>query len=120
MSDVDPRGTRVIVAEDDVLMRAGLAGVLEEGGYEVVGEAGDGSTLMRLVRECRPDLTVVDIRMPPDHRTEGLEAARAIREEFPETAILLLSAHVEVAQAMTLLAKRPRQRLLAQESDRRR
>ncbi len=104
MSDVDPRGTRVIVAEDDVLMRAGLAGVLEEGGYEVVGEAGDGSTLMRLVRECRPDLTVVDIRMPPDHRTEGLEAARAIREEFPETAILLLSAHVEVAQAMTLLA----------------
>ena len=62
-------------------MRAGLAGVLEDGGYEVVGEAGDASTLMQLVREYRPDLTVVDVRMPAAHRTEGLEAARAIREE---------------------------------------
>ena len=98
------RATRVIVAEDDVLMREGLARVLQEGGYEVVAQAGDGSELMRLVREHRPDLAVIDIRMPPAHRTEGLEAARSIREEFPETAILLLSAHVEVTQAMTLLA----------------
>jgi DNA-binding NarL/FixJ family response regulator len=96
--------TRVVVAEDDVLMREGLAGLLEQSGYEVVGQAGDGSELMRLVRERRPDLAVVDIRMPPDHRTEGLDAARAIREEFPETAILILSAYVEVAHAMTLLA----------------
>ena len=85
-------------------MREGLASLLERGGYEVVGQAGDGSELMRLVRELRPDLAVVDIRMPPDHRTEGLEAARMIREEFPDTAILILSAHVEVTEAMTLLA----------------
>lgn len=98
------RVTRVVVAEDDVLMREGLASLLERGGYEVVGQAGDGSELMRLVRELRPDLAVVDIRMPPDHRTEGLEAARMIREEFPGTAILILSAHVEVSEAMTLLA----------------
>ena len=78
--------------------------MLQEGGYEVVAQAGDGSELMQLVREHRPDLAVIDIRMPPAHRTEGLEAARSIREEFPETAILLLSAHVEVTQAMTLLA----------------
>jgi serine/threonine-protein kinase PknK len=98
------RVTRVVVAEDDVLMREGLAGLLERGGYEVVGQAGDGSQLMQLVRELQPDLAVVDIRMPPDHRTEGLDAARAIREEFPDTAILILSAHVEVNEAMTLLA----------------
>jgi DNA-binding NarL/FixJ family response regulator len=96
--------TRVVVAEDDVLMREGLAGLLEQGGYEVVGQAGDGSELVRLVRERRPDLAVVDIRMPPAHRTEGLDAARAIRDEFPDTAILILSAYVEVAHAMTLLA----------------
>jgi len=104
VTEVDQRGTRVVVAEDDVLMREGLAGLLERGGYQIVGQAGDGSELMRLVRECRPDLAVIDIRMPPAHRAEGLEAARLIRDEFPETAILLLSAHVEVAQAMTLLA----------------
>ena len=104
MTDVDPRGTRVIVADDDVLMREGLASLLERSGYEVVGQAGDGSELMRLVREQQPGFAVVDIRMPPSHRTEGLEAARVIREEFPETALLILSAHVEVEHAMTLLA----------------
>ena len=104
MTDVDPRSTRVIVADDDVLMREGLASLLERGGYEVVGQAGDGSELMRLVGEQQPALAVVDIRMPPDHRTEGLEAAQAIREQFPETALLILSAHVEVEHAMTLLA----------------
>ena len=104
MTDVDLRGTRVILADDDVLMREGLASLLERGGYEVVGQAGDGSELMRLVGEQQPALAVVDIRMPPDHRTEGLEAAQAIREQFPETALLILSAHVEVEHAMTLLA----------------
>ena len=104
MSGVDPVGTRVIVADDDVLMREGLASLLDRGGYEVVGQAGDGSELMRLVREQEPDLVVVDIRMPPNHRTEGLEAAQLIRDEFPETALLILSAHVEVEHAMTLLA----------------
>lgn len=104
MAEIDLASTRIVVAEDDVLMREGIAGLLERGGYEVVGQARDGSELMQLVREHRPDLAVVDIRMPPAHRTEGLDAARAIREEFPQTAILLLSAHVAVAQAMTLLA----------------
>ncbi|MBO0692564.1 MAG: response regulator transcription factor [Acidimicrobiaceae bacterium] len=85
-------------------MREGLASLLEAASYDVVGQAGDGPALMRLVREFRPDLAVVDIRMPPDHQTEGLDAARVIRGEFPETAILILSAHVEVEHAMTLLA----------------
>src|SRR4051794_41545753 len=85
-------------------MREGLASLLERGGYDVVGQAGDGSELMRLVGEQQPALAVVDIRMPPAHRTEGLEAAQAIREQFPETALLILSAHVEVEHAMTLLA----------------
>ena len=104
MTGVDSDSTRVIVADDDVLMREGIASVLERGGYEVVGQAGDGSELMRLVSEHQPDLAVVDIRMPPAHRTEGLEAAQAIREQFPDTALLILSAHVEVEHAMTLLA----------------
>ena len=97
-------GTRVVIAEDDVLLREGVASVLERSGYEVVGQAGDGVEFLTLVRAHRPDLVVLDIRMPPAHRTEGLEAARAVRREFPGTAILLLSAHVEVEQAMELLA----------------
>ena len=84
-------------------MREGLASLLEQGGYEVVGQAGDGSELMQLVREREPGLAIVDIRRPPTHTTEGLDAAREIREEFPEMGILILSAHVEVAHAMTLL-----------------
>lgn len=94
----------MIVADDDVLLRAGLTTVLEGAGFEVVGEAGDGTQLVELVRDLRPDLAIVDIRMPPSHSTEGLEAAGTIREELPDTAILILSAHVEVAHAMTLLA----------------
>ena len=92
------------MAEDDVLLRAGLTTVLEGAGFEVVGQAGDGTQLVELVRELRPDLAIVDIRMPPSHSTEGLEAAGTIREELPDTAILILSAHVEIAHAMTLLA----------------
>ncbi len=95
--------TRVAVAEDDVLMREGLASLLERGGYEVVGQAGDGSELLEIVRAAEPDLVIVDIRMPPSHSTEGLDAAATIRGEFPEIAILILSAHVEVVHAMTLL-----------------
>ena len=97
-------GRRVIVADDDVLLREGLASLLERVGYQLVGQAGDGSELLRLVREHRPDLVIVDIRMPPTRTTEGLEAAALIREELPETAILILSAHAEIAHAMTLLA----------------
>ena len=96
--------TRVALAEDDVLLREGIASLLERSGFEVVGQAGDATQLIALVREHRPDLVVVDIRMPPDYSTEGLEAARVIREEFPETAVLVLSAHVQVEHAMDLLA----------------
>ena len=95
---------RVVVAEDDVLLREGLASLLERSGYEVAGQAGDGTQLLTLVRETGPDLVVADIRMPPTHTTEGLEAAQAIRQELPETAILMLSAYVEVQHAMELLA----------------
>jgi DNA-binding NarL/FixJ family response regulator len=94
----------VIVAEDDVLLREGLASLLERSGHDVVAQAGDGSELVELVHEHQPELVLVDIRMPPSHTTEGLEAARRIREEFPEIGILVLSAHVEVEHAMELLA----------------
>jgi serine/threonine-protein kinase PknK len=97
-------GRRVVVADDDVLLREGVASLIERTGYQVVGQAGDGSELLSLVREHRPDLVIVDIRMPPTRSTEGLEAAAVIRDELPETAILILSAHVEIAHAMTLLA----------------
>jgi DNA-binding NarL/FixJ family response regulator len=95
---------RVVLAEDDVLLREGLASLLERSGYEVAGQAGDGAQLLTLARETGPDLVVADIRMPPTHTTEGLEAAQAIRQELPETGILMLSAYVEVQHAMELLA----------------
>jgi DNA-binding NarL/FixJ family response regulator len=95
---------RVALADDDVLLREGLLRLLEGSGFEVVGQAGDASGLLALVREHEPDVAIVDIRMPPEHETEGLDAARVIRDELPETGILVLSAHVEVEQAMELLA----------------
>lgn len=95
---------RVALAEDDVLLREGMASLLERSGFEVVGQCGDAAGLVALVRDHEPDLVVVDIRMPPTHSTEGLEAAGVIRTEFPGTAVLVLSAHVEVEQAMDLLA----------------
>ncbi|WP_433431832.1 response regulator [Nonomuraea sp. CA-141351] len=103
-ADMNGSPTRVALADDDVLLREGLASLLTSSGFEVVGQAGDAPGLLALVREQRPGLVIVDIRMPPGHATEGLEAARVIREESPETGILLLSAHVEVEQAMELLA----------------
>jgi DNA-binding NarL/FixJ family response regulator len=94
----------VVLAEDDVLLREGLASLLERSGYDVVGQCGTAQELLALAREHRPDLAIVDIRMPPKHATEGLDAARVIREELPQTAILVLSAHIEVEHAMDLLA----------------
>jgi DNA-binding NarL/FixJ family response regulator len=96
--------TRVVVADDDVLLREGLAGLLERSGFDVVGMCGTASELVALVRELRPDLAIVDIRMPPTHTTEGLDAASSIREEFPDTAIVVLTAHVQVERATDLLA----------------
>jgi DNA-binding NarL/FixJ family response regulator len=95
---------RIALADDDVLLREGLASLLEGAGFQIIGQAGDASELLTLVREHEPELVIVDIRMPPDHMTEGLEAARVIRDEFPEAGILVLSAHVEVDHAMELLA----------------
>jgi DNA-binding NarL/FixJ family response regulator len=93
----------VIVADDDVLLREGLASLLDRSGFEVVGQAGDAEELMPLVRELLPELVLVDIRMPPTNTTEGLDAAKVIREELPQIGILVLSAHVEVEHAMELL-----------------
>jgi DNA-binding NarL/FixJ family response regulator len=98
-----PRRT-VVIADDDLLLREGLASLLTQAGYTVVGQAGNAPDLLSLVRERRPDLAIVDIRMPPDHATEGLRAAQAIREELPEIAILVLSAYAEVTHATALLA----------------
>jgi DNA-binding NarL/FixJ family response regulator len=97
-------GLRVVLAEDDVLLREGLASLLERSGFQVVGQAGDATRLLALVADQTPELVVVDIRMPPTHTAEGLEAARQIRRDRPETGILVLSAHVEVDHAMELLA----------------
>jgi DNA-binding NarL/FixJ family response regulator len=96
--------TRVVLADDDVLLREGMASLLDRSGFDVVGQASDGVELLALVRSTTPDVAIVDIRMPPAHATEGLDAARVIRQELPDTAIIVLSAHVEVDQAMELLA----------------
>jgi len=95
---------QVVVADDDVLLREGLASLLDRSGFEVVGQAADATELLALVRDRKPQLVVVDIRMPPTHTTEGLDAARVIRAELPDTGILVLSAHVEVEHAIELLA----------------
>jgi DNA-binding NarL/FixJ family response regulator len=97
-------GLRVVVAEDDVLLREGIASLLERSGLQVLGQVGDGAELLEVVRQTRPDVVVVDVRMPPTHTTEGLQAAREIRQELPETAILVLSAYADVEQAMELLS----------------
>jgi len=94
---------RVIVAEDSVLLREGIVRLLEEAGFEVVGQAGDGEDLMRKARAHKPDLAIIDIRMPPTHTDEGLRAARTIREELPDTGVLVLSQYIEEGYALELL-----------------
>jgi DNA-binding NarL/FixJ family response regulator len=95
---------RVVLADDDLLLREGLAILLGRSGFDVVGQANDGCNLLEVVRATTPELVVTDIRMPPTYTTEGIDAARVIREELPEIAILVLSAHVDVEHAMELLA----------------
>lgn len=94
---------RVVIGDDAVLFREGLARVLEDAGFYVAGRAGDGDELLALVAEFRPTVAIADIRMPPTHTTEGLEAARRIRTDQPEVGVLLLSQHVETHHAMELL-----------------
>jgi DNA-binding NarL/FixJ family response regulator len=96
---------RIVLADDDILLREGLASLLDRSGFEVAGQAGDATELIELVRQERPDLAVVDIRMPPEFSTEGLAAAQHIRQHYPQTAVVVLSAHVEVEHALDLLAK---------------
>jgi len=96
---------RVVLAEDSVLLREGVARILGEAGFEVVGQAGDADDLMLKVRSYAPDVAIVDIRMPPTHTDEGLRAAQEIRENHPEVGVLVLSQYVEPTYAMELLAK---------------
>ncbi|HET9894442.1 MAG TPA: response regulator transcription factor [Streptosporangiaceae bacterium] len=95
---------RIVLADDDTLLREGIASLLQQSGFEVIGQARDAPELLSLVDEHRPDLAIIDIRMPPDYLTEGLDAAREIRERFPDTGTLVLSAHAEAEEAMELLA----------------
>jgi DNA-binding NarL/FixJ family response regulator len=95
---------RVVVADDSVLLREGVKRILEDGGFEVVGQCGTAGDLMLKVRSYEPDLAIVDIRMPPTHSDEGLRAAQEIREQHPRTAVLVLSQYVESGYALELLA----------------
>jgi DNA-binding NarL/FixJ family response regulator len=94
---------RIVIAEDTVLLREGLAGLLEDAGHEVVARAGDAEALMAVVAEHEPDLAVVDVRMPPDYEDEGMRAAADIRRDHPDTAVLVLSQHVETRYALELV-----------------
>jgi DNA-binding NarL/FixJ family response regulator len=95
---------RVVIGEDSVLLREGAARILEEAGIEVAGQAGDAEDLLRKVRAHKPDVAIVDIRMPPDNTDDGLRAAAKIREELPGTGILVLSQYVEEHYAVDLLS----------------
>ena len=96
---------RIVLGEDSVLLREGIARLLGDAGFEVVAQAGDATDLLRKVRAHRPDVAIVDIRMPPTHTDEGLRAARVIRAELPKTAVLVLSGYVEEDYAVELLAE---------------
>jgi len=94
---------RVVIAEDSVLLRAGLVRLLEDAGFEVVGEASDAEDLLRKVRAHVPDLAVTDIRMPPTQTDEGLRAAQQIRAEMPQIGLMVLSQHLDEGYALELL-----------------
>jgi DNA-binding NarL/FixJ family response regulator len=98
---------RIALADDAVLLRESLAAALAAAGFDVIGQAGDVPGLIRIVEHERPDVVVVDVRMPPSHTTEGLEAAREIRRSHPGTAILVLSQYVETRYAVDLLRDDP-------------
>ena len=104
---IEPKETgrmRVVLADDSVLLREGIARLLEDGGFDVVGQAGNADELMLKVRSYKPDVAIVDIRMPPTHTDEGLRAAQEIREKHPGTGVLVLSQYVEAGYALDLLA----------------
>lgn len=97
-------GARIVLADDDVLLREGLASLLHGEGFEVTASVGTADELLEAIRGDVPDLAIIDIRMPPAHSTEGLKAASVARQEYPDLGLMMLSAHVEVEQAMDLLA----------------
>ncbi len=94
---------RVVLADDSVLLREGIARLLTEAGFDVVGQSGDAEDLLLKIRSYSPDVAIVDIRMPPTNTTEGLEAAKQIRELYPSVGVLLLSQHIEAGYALELL-----------------
>ncbi|MFC7262824.1 response regulator [Streptomyces lutosisoli] len=96
---------RIVIGEDSALFREGLARLLADAGHEIVGRAGDAPALVAAVAEARPDLAVIDIRMPPDLTDDGARAARRVRDEFPELGIVLLSQHIETRNAVELVAQ---------------
>jgi DNA-binding NarL/FixJ family response regulator len=98
---------RVVIADDEVLLRDGLARLLEDAGLEVVGRCGDADALLRMVDSRRPDVAIVDIRMPPGHADDGLLAAHEIRRRHPDTGVLVLSHHLESRYATRLLEEAP-------------
>jgi DNA-binding NarL/FixJ family response regulator len=98
---------RVVVAEDVMLTREGIVHLLEDAGVDVIAEAEDAASLLRYVQARRPDVAIVDIRMPPTHTDEGLVAAQAIRAEHPEVGVLVLSQYVEPSYAMRLIEQHP-------------
>ena len=104
-SETSEPSMRVVLAEDSVLLREGIARLLEEAGFEVVGQAGNADELMLKVRSYSPDVAIVDIRMPPTHTDEGLQAAREIREKHTSTGVLVLSQYLETAYALELLSE---------------
>jgi len=96
---------RVAIADDSVLLREGIARLLQESGFEVVAKASDADELLRMVGAHNPDVAVVDVRMPPTHTDEGVRAAHQIRAEYPDTAVLVLSQYVEEAYALDLFSE---------------
>jgi DNA-binding NarL/FixJ family response regulator len=107
IATLDAKRIRVVVADDSVLLRDGLCRLLEDGGFEVIGRAGDADGLLRQVSVNRPDVAITDIRMPPTHTDEGLVAAREIRGSFPEVGVLVLSQHLDARYALRLLEGYP-------------
>jgi DNA-binding NarL/FixJ family response regulator len=104
---MDTVPSRIVLADDAILLREALSAALAAAGFDVVGQAGDVPELLRLVEQERPDVAILDVRMPPTHTTEGLEAARQIRAAYPRIAILVLSQYVETRYAVDLLREDP-------------
>jgi DNA-binding NarL/FixJ family response regulator len=103
-SETESARTRVVIADDSVLLREGIAALLDDTGFEIIAQCGTADELLMIVRSYRPDIAIVDIRMPPTHTDEGLRAAQEIRERYPGTSVLVLSQYIESGYALDLLA----------------